>query len=242
MRNSPLLITLATALILDTSSPLQAQAPPAATTPKPTNAPAPSGVLDSPVVFEWKSGTLSSFLDQIKEAFGFDLKQRADIPDQMLNTRVPAMKITTSQIWDVLSLYNQISANYPELGRWVWHYPPPGSRLLYELAAVYLVPPKQADMEENFSVRAFTLRGIPVPEQKQLFELINSEKDRLRNLETERGVKPSLLRGDVHIHEATGICVATGGKTYVEMVGSLIDAFSEGRSRGPYFRGPQDEK
>ena len=69
----------------------------------------------------------------------------------------------------------------------------------------------------------------------------------MQQLEAERGVKPSLLRGDVHFHKETGICVATGGRTYVEMVGSLIDAFREGRQlpghlARPYAPKPQDEK
>ena len=244
MRNSPLLITLATALILGLSGPLRAQAPPAATTPNRTNAPAAWGVLDSPVVFEWKSGTLSSFLDQIKKVFGCDLKQRAEIPDQMLNTRVPAMKITTSQIWDVLNLYAQISANYPELGRWAWHYPPPGPHR-EELAAVYLVPPKEADTADSFSVRAFSLRDIPEKEQNLVWELINLEKGRLQILAAEEGIKPSLLRGDLYFHRETGICVATGGKTLVEMVGSVIDAFRAGRGFGgsrPYAPKSEVEK
>ena len=49
MRNSLLLITLETALILATSNPLAAQAPIAATTPNPTNEAAAWGILDSPV-------------------------------------------------------------------------------------------------------------------------------------------------------------------------------------------------
>ena len=59
-------------------------------------------------------------------------------------------------------------------------------------------------------------------------------------------LKASLLGGDVHFHKETGICVATGGKAYVEMVGSLIDAFRAGRKFGyparPDSIKPQDEK
>ena len=117
------------------------------------------------------------------------------------------------------------------------------------LNAIFLVPPKRIDQEDSLSVRAFSLRDIPGEEQKQLFELINMDGDRLK-LETKRGIKASLLRGDVHFHKETGICVATGGKTYVEMVGSLIDAFREGRQMlpsvtkpySPKSPKPQDEK
>ena len=114
------------------------------------------------------------------------------------------------------------------------------------MSAILLIPPKQTDLEDALSVRAFSLRDISGQEQKQLFELINMEGDRLK-LETERGIKASLLGGDVHFHKETGICVATGGKAYVEMVGSLIDAFREGRHLRPvvgkpYSPKPQDEK
>src|SRR5437870_7458823 len=108
MRNSLLLIILGTGLVSGASSPLQAQAPPAATTPNPSNGPAVSGVLAAPVVFEWKSGYLNEFLAQIKKVFGIDLNQRADIPGEMRYRRVPSMKIETDLVWDVLDLYNSI--------------------------------------------------------------------------------------------------------------------------------------
>src|ERR1043165_3340664 len=192
------------------------------------------GYLAQPIWFEWRSGwTVDVFLAKIKTTFGFDLRAAADIPQQMLQVGVPSMKINTQRVWDVLLLYNQIAKDYPQIGRWVWHFPTTDWR--GEPSAVYLVPPKQTDAEEALSVRAFTLRDIPEPEQKQLFELINVEAGRLK-LETEKGIKASLLRGDIHFHTETGICVATGGKPYVEMVASLIDAFREGRgvTVGPY--------
>ena len=66
-------------------------------------------MLASPVVFEWKSGSLHEFLSQIKNVFGIDLNQRADIPGEMRYTRVPSMKITTANVWQVIDLYNSIS-------------------------------------------------------------------------------------------------------------------------------------
>jgi len=209
------------------------------------------GELAEPVWFEWKSGrgdwTLSRFLEQIKTNFGFDMRASADIPEQMLHARVPSMKIKASSVWDVLLLYNQVSNDYPEIGRWIMVRSPSDARFYVNkpLNAIFLVPPKQTDQEDALSVRAFTLRDIPDLEQNQLFKLINLEGDRLK-LETEKGIKASLLRGDIHFHKETGICVATGGKTYVEMVGSLIDAFREGRHTGsaprPYSTKPQDDK
>jgi hypothetical protein len=245
MRNSLMLVTLETALILATSNPLGAQAPPAATTRNQTNEAAAWGILDSPVVFEWKSGELSSFLSQIKAVFGIDLKQRADIPEQMLRVRVPSMKITTYSVWDVLDLYNSISNDHPESGKWAVKRRDStfdqNGRLVSEPNAVFLVAPNQTNAEDALSVQAFSLRDIPKTEQNQLFELIKMEGYRLK-LETERGIKASLLRGDVHFHQETDICVATGGKAYVEMVGSLIDAFRKGRRFGTYTPKPQDEK
>jgi hypothetical protein len=245
MRNSLLLITLGTALIFDTFNPLRAQAPPAATKPNLTNEPAASGVLAAPVVFEWKSGPLLVFVGQIKEVFGIDLNQRADIPGEMHYRRVPSMKIKTTEVWQVLNLYNSISMDYPELGRWAikW-WPSRGSPDSDDTpSAILLIPSKPTNTEESSSIRAFTVRDIPGPEQEQLFKLIDAETDRLQKIEAERGGKSSLLRGDVHFHKETGICVATGGKTYVEMVGSLIDAFRGGRSlKGPYHIKPPDDK
>ena len=243
MRNSLLLIVLGTTVAFGTSSPLRAQAPPAATRPNPTNEYGRAGILDSPVVFEWKSGYLSSFVDHIKEIFGIDLNQRADIPGEMRYTRVPSMKIKTANVWDVLDLYNSISDDHPESGKWAVKRVMPAmmdeqGHFISEPNAIFLVPPKQTDQEDARSVRAFTLRDIPEPERNQLFELIKMEGDQL---------KAPLLGGDIHFHKETGICVATGGKAYVEMVGSLIDAFREGRHLRPvvgkpYSPKPQDEK
>jgi hypothetical protein len=248
MRNSFMLLTLGAMLAIGRLSALNAQ--PAGTN-QTVQATEP-GELAEPVWFEWKSGrgdwTLSRFLEQIKTNFGFDLRASADIPEQMLHVRVPSMKITTSRVWDVLLLYNQISNDYPEIGSWIMVRSPSDARFYANapLNAIFLVPPKQTDQEDALSVRAFTLRDIPDLEQNQLFKLINLEGDRLK-LETEKGIKASLLRGDVHFHKETGICVATGGKTYVEMVGSLIDAFREGRHlrtgvTKPYSPKPQAEK
>ncbi len=238
MRNSLLLIVLGTTVAFGTSSPLRAQAPPAATKPNQTDEFAAAGVLDSPVVFEWKSGYLSSFLGQIKAVFGIDLNQRADIPAEMFNVRVPSMKIKTANVWNVLDLYNSISDDHPESGKWAVKrlrgvVLDSQGNFMSEPNAIFLVPSAHTNKEDALSVRAFTLRDIPGPEQKQLFELIKMEGDLL---------KASLLGGDVHFHKETGICVATGGKAYVEMVGSLIDAFRKGRSFGTYTPKPQDEK
>ena len=195
------------------------------------------------MVFEWKSGYLSSFLGQIKAAFGVDLNQRADIPEQMLRVRVPFMKIKTARVWDVLDLYNSISDDHPESGKWKVKHAP-NNRVLGEFGvlisepnAVFLVPSKQTDQEDAFSVRAFNVRDISEQDQTHLFELINMEGDRLR-------FNPLLLRGNVRIHKEAGICVATGNKTYVEMVGSMIDAFREGRRspKGADHTKPPDDK
>lgn len=268
MRKSPLLITLGTVLVFSTAGPLSAQVPPTALPSKPTNGPAVTGVLASPLVFEWKRASLAEFLDHIKKAFGYDLRAHADIPDEMLHHKrvvvVPSMKVETARVWDVLDLYNSISKDYPELGSWVVNWTGvktagsdqplrPGmvpSDPLSGPTALYLVAPQQTDTEDSLSVRAFTLRGIPGPEQELLFKLIDVEKgrlqDRLQKFELDRRAKTSL---DVHFHKETGILVATGGKAYVEMVGSLIDAFQEGRGAGglrklgfPYSVKPQDEK
>ena len=243
MRNSLLLIILGTGLILGTSRPLQAQAPPAAAKPSSTNEPAGSGVLLTPVVFEWKSGYLNEFLTQIKKVFGIDLNQRADIPGEMRYRRVPSMKIKTANVLEVIDLYNSISDDHPESGKWKVKHAP-NNRVLGEFGvlisepnAVFLVPSKQTDQEDAFSVRAFNVRDISKQDQTHLFELINMEGDRLRS-------NPSLLRGNVRIHKEAGICVATGNKTYVEMVGSMIDAFREGRRspKGADHTKPPDDK
>ena len=245
-----MLLTLGTMLAIGSFSLLNAQ-------PAGTNRAIQStspGVFAEPILFEWRAGygdsTINGFLDRIKTNFGFDLRASADIPPQMLRVSVPSMKITTRRVWDVLYLYNQISNDYPGIGRWalVRHGVEPRNLQSDYLSdsppdAILLIPPKQTDLEEALSVRAFTLRDIPGEEQRQLFDLIDVEGRNLK-LETEKGIKASLLRGDVHFHRETGICVATGGKTYVEMVGSLIDAFRSGRRGGslPYTTKPQDKK
>jgi hypothetical protein len=42
----------------------------------------------------------------------------------------------------------------------------------------------------------------------------------------QRRVDNDSARGEVNVHEGTGLLVAVGGKTYVELVGTLVDAFN----------------
>ena len=244
MQNSLALLILGTWLTLGASTQLRAQT----NTTNTTNPPAATGVLASPVEFRFKSGSLYDFIFRIKEVFGINLQQYADLTEYDLIHRVPSMKLRTSKVWDVLNLYNQISDDYPGLGKWIQ------KRFFSENQesstmpnAVIFVAPKQSDAEAGLSTRAFTLAGLSAENQKLLLDTIEEERDLMEH-QFSRGVlgpqNPSLIRGSAHINSGAGILVATGTKAYVEMVTSLVDAFREAnRASAPtYPTKPKTEK
>lgn len=208
-------------------------APPALHAQESSNAPARPGFLPRAILFETKSSSFSGFLDALKKAFGYDLSEHADIPrENMDSARVPALRIRTQNVWDVLNLYNSVSENYGGMGKWFvkWeHLPGPDPKMDSTPAAIFLVPP-QTNVEPAISVRAFSVRKLSAKAQKLLVETIEIEQARLE-AEVRSGTfgpqQQFAVRGRIRLHENTAILVATGGKTYVELVETLINAVRE---------------
>jgi len=80
----------------------------------------------------------------------------------------------------------------------------------------------------ELQVRAFPIRGMPPATIVKLREAI---QDQARLIQAR--VDNDSARLEVNVHEGTGLLVATGGKIYVDLVGTLVDAFN---TNFPYAR------
>ena len=122
---------------------------------------------------------------------------------------------------EVLKTYNTISAEGDGfLGKWI--YSSPFSDVRMPNALVF-IPPKPAVADGEVQVRAFPIRGMPKATMDKLREAIEDQAALIRR--RLRDDSP-LIRGEVNVHEGTGLLVAAGGKTYVELVGTLVEAFN----------------
>jgi hypothetical protein len=204
-------------------------------TPK-ANAEAKTGVEAQ--LFHFGGGDLNQFLTKLRDQFGKEVYELIQIRGANADRiHLPKMRIRISGVGDVrevLATYNRISSEGDGfLGKWI--YSPAmslslGGGLLPSKQApetiVFLGPKAgSADGTAGIQVRAFSVRGISTDRLKALEELIHEQSRRLQQEIAERSGDLSSAEGRVSVHQGTGLLIASGGKTYVELVGTLMDAF-----------------
>jgi hypothetical protein len=199
--------------------------------------------IKAPTDFQFSGGSMSSFLTTVRGAFGVDLEKVATVPDSMYNVRVPKLRIKAEGglgLADVLRLYNNVSEKGDaSLGRWIIE-PARG-----EPQTILLVPTgPRAD--SSFAVRAFS---FPFANQDAtkiveiLQQTVRTQRDMLMANRNIAGLSDADLRGSLDYHKAAGILVASGGKVYVEMATSIIQAYKEKIDReGGLPENPQSDK
>jgi hypothetical protein len=175
----------------------------------------------------------------LNDQFGKDVYELIQIRGANADRiHLPKMRIRISGVGDireVLATYNRISSEGDGfLGEWI--YSPAmslslGGGLLPSKQApeaIVFLGPKAggADGTAGIQVRAFSVRGISEDRLKALRDLINEQSRRLQQEIAERSGDMTSAEGRVSVHEGTGLLIASGGKTYVELVGTLMDAFS----------------
>ena len=175
-----------------------------------------------PMVFVFSGGSFSQFVDALTKHFGTNFTQMLDWPANEPRMRIPKMRVGPTSWIGVLKTYNTISQEGDGfLGKWV--YSPPFSNDPASLPqTLVFIPPKTATPESLVQVRAFPIRGMPTATINKLREAIENQAGLIRR-HLDDG---SAIRGEVNVHEGTGLLVAVGGKTYVELVGTLVDAFN----------------
>lgn len=189
-------------------------------------------------LFHFGGGNLNQFITKLRDQFGKEVYELIQIRGANADRiHLPKMQIRLSGIGDVrevLAIYNRISTEGDGfLGEWI--YSPAMSLSLtggflpskQALEAIVFLGPRAAGVDgtAGIQVRAFSVRGISEDRLKALRELIHDQSRRLQQDIAERSGDVASAEGRVSVHEGTGLLVASGGKTYVELVGTLMDAF-----------------
>jgi len=187
------------------------------------------------ISFAFPGGTPVQFLDAVQRQYQVDWLSVADIPKEMADVRIPRLRINQDSLAPILrrtggesdslgalvSLYNQLGEQKPELGRLIVKGDPT------KPSVVMFVPDKAVtDAQPKVKVKAFSIYGINDAAKAALQEDINRAKkeateyaSRLPGSSGHRG-----LEGTVAIHNETSLLVATGPESFVEMVESIVTA------------------
>ena len=190
-------------------------------------------------------GSLDQFLKSVQDSFGVNLQEEATIPETMrYNVTVPKMRLNVGPLSlltlrNVLFLYNSISEKGdPSMGRWIME---PASG---EPQTILLVPTGPR-AESSFAVRAFPLPSSSQDADKTvglLQQTVMEQRNMLRANGRFVGLSDADLRGSLDYHKEAGILVASGGKVYVEMATSIIEAYKEKVTRLPIRNNPKLEQ
>jgi hypothetical protein len=177
--------------------------------------------------FTFPGGSPSDFLHAVQRQFKADWASVADIPPEMADVRIPKLRITRDSLGNaeepalqaVVTLYNQLGAQKPNLGRLIVQ----GD--LTRPSVVMFVPDKSAAVAQPIKVKAFSVYGIR--QKSKLRDAIEEAKRNAVDYAAERrGSSGSRsMDGSVAIHDETSLLVATGPESFVEMVESIVDAW-----------------
>ena len=214
-------------LLVATSGRLLAQAAPEPT--KSTNA-APQE--SSAERFRFDGGYLHEFIKKLGDAFGTNIVQLIDVRSELSDTvRVPKMR-SHNELRSVLRLYNEVSSEGDGfLGKWIYapalglggNPPPPVDTIVF-------VPPKPAADADAIQVRAFSTRSLTDDHIKRIREIVEEESLRLeRDIQIGRlpAQNANVAHGRLNFHENSRLLLAVGGKTYVAMVETVVEALTK---------------
>ena len=182
-------------------------------------------------VFVFDGGTFHGFVDALTKHYGTNFTQMLDWPGNEPRIRIPKMRVGPTSWIGVLKTYNTISEGGDGfLGKWIYSPSFSSGNPAGLPQTLVFIPPKPAVTDGYLQVRAFPIRGMPKVTSDKLREAI---QEQAALIQRRHGDDNPLIRGDVSVHEGTGLLVAVGGKTYVELVATLVDAFN---TNFPYAR------
>lgn len=226
-------LQLLVAILLGTSLPVfsQDKAEPSSENSKPQSPQKPGSdtAAEQPKVFTFEGGNLREFISAFKRQLGTDLYDIASIDPKALNMQVPKMKIPLgNNAWElVLGTYNHLSEKTElSLGRWVILRAVGAVNDDRTPNAVIFMPPKSLAEEAPLKVKAFSLDRLADRKVETLHKLIDEQSMRLRDA-SERSGKPGNFAGELRYHSGTGLLIASGGQEYVELAGTIIEAYRE---------------
>lgn len=203
--------------------------------------------------FRFDGGSFRDFIRKLEQQFGTNFVDILDVRGEEADRlRIPKMKhrfsgqIAHTDWTRVLTLYNQLSEEgNGSLGKWI--FSPQTPRFVSDGTGTYALPPETlvfapprpaAGVEGAIKVRAFPIRGMPKDRLGQLTEIIEQESRRMQD-EIASGRLPagqdiSLAQGRLSLHQGSDLLIAVGGKAYVELVQTVVDAFMVNY---PFMRG-----
>jgi hypothetical protein len=197
------------------------------------------------ISFAFQGGTPGLFLDAVQEQFKVDWSSVADIPMEMQDAQIPRLRISRDSLEPILrrtgtesgllaalvSLYNQLGEQKPELGRLIVK-----GDLTKPSALMFVLDKAATDTRLEVEVKAFSIWGISDAERAKLREDIKRAQEEAQDyavrMRSSSGIRG--LRGTVAIHNDTSLLVATGPESFVEMVESIVTACqARERDRNP---------
>lgn len=206
-----------------------------------TSVSAPKEAVSKEFVFG--GGDLDNFVGALGNTFGVDLYKIATIPDHMRSVRVPKMRTMARSFEDVLSLYNATSSEIDGvMGKWAIKYSENGYVMDYKaikanrLPDVLLLTGKEDQNApgKRLAVKAFAFKGLSDKGLDDLQLVVLDEASALEQQMRRSGrAGGSEIQGNIRYHRTAGILVVSGGTQYVEMAGSIIEAYRQ--AHGPEF-------
>lgn len=183
-------------------------------------------------VFNFPGGTPRDFLRAVEEHFKVDWLSIAYIPDEMQRVEIPKLRlmpnslgyhVTGNQVTQLVDLYNRLAERSPQLGNLVVQGDPS------KPAVVMLVPNQTWEKEQpKIKVKAFPVWELSdALKEKLAREIDRAGMEALEYAAGRRAVQVafSSLEGSVAMHKDTGLLVAMGPDSYVDMVESIVAAF-----------------
>lgn len=195
--------------------------------------------------FRFDGGSFRDFTRKLGQQYGTNLLDILEVRgEEAYRLQIPKIRHKFYGEWDyidwtrVLNLYNQISEEGNGfLGRWIFtekrqpRFVSDGTvtRALPPETLIFMPPRPAAGGEGAIQMRAFPIRGMPADRLGQLKEIIEQESRRMQN-EIASGQLPagqdvSLAQGRLSLHQGSELLIAVGGKAYVELVKTVVDAF-----------------
>lgn len=199
-------------------------------------------------LFAFPGGTPRQFLEAVQQQCNVNWSSLAEIPPEMENVRVPKLRINRDSLGPILkesppgrsgngpaaggsgpspstaplralvALYNDLGARKPELG----HLIVEGS--LGNPAAVMFIGGASGPAAE-IKVKAFPIKSIPEKDWGALGHDIAMARDEAGAYSKQRGASET-LQGHSSINRGTKLLIATGSGSYIEMVESIVAAYT----------------
>jgi len=192
----------------------------------PTKTP-PSRVGYSTNDFVFGGGNLREFIIAVHDVYGVDLSEQVTVPDKYLSqVRVPKLKVSPAHddygqprqisfvsFRSVLSVYNQLTdSGIKGLGKWV---------MPLQSGTIVFLPPGPDELDMTKKLRVFSIEAKSDAQKKVLDDALHAALDFYEN------EKQVSLEGQFRYHDSTGLLMAVGDESFLNLVSEVVKALKE---------------